>query len=135
MTKKPNTQPSNLEMQVLSVLWDRGPSTVRELLDAMPDGKQRAYTTVLTVMQNMEKKGLVSRTSRGTAHVYRPVGSRKRTLGPMLKGMLNNVFGGSVSTAMQGFLNEADVSEEELDALRKMIDERRQVEGRGKGKE
>ena len=103
--------------------------TVRELLEQMPDGKPRAYTTVLTVMQNMEKKGLVDRTSRGTAHVYRPRQTRKQTLGPVLKGMLNNVFGGSVSTVMQDLLDEADVTEEELSEIRRMIDARRKGKG------
>ena len=51
-----NPQPSNLEMQILSVLWEHGPSTVRDILGKIPDGKKRAYTTVLTMMQIMEKK-------------------------------------------------------------------------------
>ena len=54
-----SVKPSDLEMQVLSVLWERGPSTAREVLEAMPDGKKRAYTSVLSVMQVMEKKGLL----------------------------------------------------------------------------
>ena len=52
------SKPSDLEMQILSVLWDRGASTAREVLKAMPDGKQRAYTSILSVMQVMEKKAL-----------------------------------------------------------------------------
>ncbi len=52
-----NREPSRLEMQVLSVLWQRGASSVREVLAVMPDGKARAYTTILSVMQVMEKKG------------------------------------------------------------------------------
>ena len=60
-----NPQPSNLEMQILSVLWENGPCTVRDILDKIPDGKKRAYTTVLTMMQIMEKKKLVTHKSVG----------------------------------------------------------------------
>ncbi len=117
-----NQTPSNLELQALSVLWERGPSTVRELLAAMPDGKERAYTTLLSVMQNMEKKGLVERSKQGAAHVYRPKQNQRQTLGPMLQGLLRNVFGGSVSNVMQHLIAETDVSEEELSEIRRIID-------------
>jgi BlaI family penicillinase repressor len=116
-------QPSNLELQVLSVLWDRGPSTAREVLEAMPDGKQRAYTTVLSVMQVMEKKGLLKHSSKGNAHVYKPTVTRRQTLGPMLKGLVSNVFGGSVSTVMQHLLDENNVDECEFEAIRRLLDE------------
>ena len=125
MTTKPS-RPSNLELQVLSVLWESGPATVRDILAKLPDGKERAYTTVLTVMQNMEKKGLLSRESRGNAHVYQPTESRGKTLKPMLRGLLRNVFGGRVSTVMQHLLEDTDVSEDELTEIRRLIDERRQ---------
>lgn len=118
-------QPSNLELQVLSVLWERGPGTVRELLDTLPDGKQRAYTTVLTVMQNMEKKGLVTRSRQGSAHVYAAVESQRQTLGPVIRGLLQNVFGGRASSVMQHLLDESDVSDEELSEIRRLIDQRK----------
>lgn len=116
-------QPSNLELQVLSVLWDRGPSTAREVLEAMPDGKQRAYTTVLSVMQVMEKKALLTHSTKGNAHVYKPKVSRRQTLGPMLKGLVSNVFGGSVSSVMQHLLDENEVDEAEFEQIRRLLDE------------
>ena len=61
----PHIRPSGVELQVLAVLWDKGPSSVRAVLEAMPDGKDRAYTTVLSVMQVLEKKGLVGHTAAG----------------------------------------------------------------------
>jgi len=123
------SQPSNLELQVLSVLWKTGPSTVRELVNALPDGKQRAYTTVLTVMQKMEKKGLVTRKQKGMAHVYQARNSQKQTLGPLMKGLLQNVFGGRVSTVMQHLLEDTDISDEELSAVRRLIDQRKKAKG------
>jgi predicted transcriptional regulator len=119
--KKP--QPSNLELQVLSVLWERGPSSARDVLETMPDGKKRAYTTVLSVMQVMEKKGLLTHTSNGNVHVYRPTVTRRQTLGPLLKGLVTNVFGGSVSSVMQHLLRNANVDEAELAEIRRLLDE------------
>lgn len=124
MPNKPN-QPSNLELQVLSVLWDKGPSTVRDVLAALPDGKERAYTTVLTIMQNMEKKGFLSRSQKGNAHVYEPKESQQKTLGPMMQNLLRNVFGGKVSSVMQHLLEDAEVSDEELKEIRRLIDQRK----------
>ena len=114
-------EPSKLEMQVLGVLWQRGPSSVREVLDALPDGKSRAYTTVLTVLQVMEKKGLLSHTTLGNAHVYAARVTRRQALGPALRGLLNHVFGGSPAAAMQHLLAESEVTHEELDKLKEMI--------------
>ncbi len=72
MMAKKKSQPSDLELQVLGVLWGRGAATVREILESLPDGKRRAYTSVLSVVQVMEKKGLVKRQRErdGLAHVF-----------------------------------------------------------------
>jgi predicted transcriptional regulator len=115
-------QPSNLELQVLSVLWDRGPSTARDVLEAMPDGKRRAYTTILSVMQVMEKKGLITHTNRGNAHVFEPTASRRQTLRPVLKGLVTNVFGGRISSVLQHLLTDEDVDESELEEIRRFLD-------------
>jgi predicted transcriptional regulator len=114
-------EPSRLEMQVLSVLWERGPSTVREALEAMPDGKARAYTTILTVLQMMEKKGLVSHVARGNAHLYQARVSRQEVTGPWLRGLVRQVFGGSAATALQHLLAEERVSRRELDEIKEII--------------
>jgi BlaI family transcriptional regulator, penicillinase repressor len=115
------TPPSDVELQVLSVLWRDGPSTARQVLGALPDGKQRAYTTVLTTMQNMERKGLLTHEARGNAHVYAPTRSRRQVLGPVLRGWVAKLFGGSPSAAVQHLLSESDVSPTELDEIRKFL--------------
>jgi BlaI family transcriptional regulator, penicillinase repressor len=114
-------EPSKLEMQVLSVLWQRGPSAVRDVLDAMPDGKSRAYTTILTVMQVMEKKGLVSHTAQGNTHIYAAAISREQVAGPLLKDLVRHLFGGSRVTALQHLLQENEVSPGELDEIKQLI--------------
>jgi predicted transcriptional regulator len=114
-------EPSKLEMQVLSVLWERGASSVRDVLDVMPDGKTRAYTTILSVMQVMEKKGLVSHSTEGNTHFYKARVSRQEVTGPLLRGLIRQVFGGSAATALQHLLAENDVSRSELDEIKEMI--------------
>ncbi len=118
-------QPSDLELQVLSVLWENGPATVRDILAALPDGKTRAYTTVLTVMQNLERKGLVTKTREGSAHVFQTTESQEATVRPILRNLLQNVFRGRVSHVMQHLLAEDGVSDADLHEIRRLIDERK----------
>jgi BlaI family transcriptional regulator, penicillinase repressor len=120
--KKP-AQPSDMELQILSVLWEEGPSTVRDVLGALPDGKPRAYTTVLSMMQVMEKKGLLAHSVKGKTHIYRPRVKRQQVLGPMLQGIVQNVFGGKPSGVLQCLLEARGVSDEELDAIHRLIEE------------
>jgi predicted transcriptional regulator len=122
MTK---SRPSGLELQVLGVLWDRGPSPVRAVLEAMPDGKDRAYTTILSVMQVMEKKGLVRHTQQGQANVYHAKVKRDQVLGPLMKDLLRNAFGGSHARALQYLLGGAELHDGELAEIRRLIEEAR----------
>ena len=119
MTKR--SRPSELELQILAILWDRGPSTVRVLRDAIPDGKTRAYTTVLTLVQIMEKKGLVGHESQGQTHVYHPLVQRRQVLRPMMRELLRNVFLGNPAQAVQCLLDGASLDEEELSQIRALV--------------
>ena len=114
-------KPSDLEMQILSVLWDRGASTAREMLEAMPDGKKRAYTSILSVMQVMEKKGLLKHRNRGVAHVYSPAVSKRKIIQPFMRKILNEVFAGRPSAMMQALLTETTVSDRELAEIHKLL--------------
>ena len=115
-------KPSELELQVLSVVWGRGPSTAREVMEHLPDGKERAYTTVLSVMQVMEKKGLLKHRVQGKAHVYRPTVERQDVVGPMLRGLVQTVFGGNSAGALQCLLDEGGVGEAELAEIQALIE-------------
>jgi BlaI family transcriptional regulator, penicillinase repressor len=114
-------RPSELELQILSVLWERGPLPVREIREALPDGKDRAYTTVLTLVQILEKKGFVGHTARGQAHVYHPLVTRRQVLRPLMRDMLRNVFGGRPAEAVQCLLDGAHLDEDELTQIRQAI--------------
>ncbi|HEY4312236.1 MAG TPA: BlaI/MecI/CopY family transcriptional regulator [Pirellulales bacterium] len=117
----PYTPPSEVELQVLSVLWERGTASVHDVRAAMPDRKDRAYTTVLTVMQNLEKKGLVTHTQQGQANIYRAAVKRQQVLRPLMKGMLANVFGGSPAQVLQCLLDSTRVDADELEEIRRVL--------------
>ena len=116
-------KPSDLEMQILSVLWSRGGSTAREVLEDMPDGKKRAYTSILSVMKVMEKKGLLKHTNRGVTHVYSPAVSRRKVIQPFMRKILNEVFAGRPSAMMQALLTETTVSDRELAEIHKLLEQ------------
>jgi len=109
-------------MQVLSLLWQKGPCTAREVLNALPDGKERAYTTVLSVMQVMEKKGLLSHDRKGNANLYKAKVRQKKIMEPVMSTLVKNLFGGSRTAAMQMLLGK-DVSQEEIAEIRQLLDE------------
>jgi len=118
-------------MAILSRLWEQGGMTVREVLETLPDGKQRAYTSVLSILQAMERKRLVRHENRGNAHVYHAVAAQGATLGSALRDLVRDVFGGSPSAAVQHLLQEGDVSGEELEEVEHLIAELRRKRGGG----
>jgi BlaI family transcriptional regulator, penicillinase repressor len=126
-------RPSELETQVLSVLWERGALSVRDILSSMPDGKARAYTTILSVMQVMEKKGFVTHKTVGKSHIYRHKATRRQVLGPMLRGMVKNVFGGSPAMIVQQLIQAKSVNAADLAEIRQMLDEAGAAKGQPKG--
>jgi predicted transcriptional regulator len=127
-------QPSDLELQILGVLWARGPSSVRDVLESMPDGKARAYTTILSCLQVMEKKGLVAHRREGQGYIYRPAVEKKRVLGSVVRQLLRNIFGGRPSVALQYFIAETDCTPDEIDQLRRLVDEAQRRDKRSRGK-
>lgn len=130
------TKPSDLEMQVLSVLWERGDSTAREVRQAMPDGKKRAYTSILSVMQVMEKKGLLTHSNRGVAHVYKPAVNKNQIIRPFVRKVVTEVFGGKPAAMMQALLDTEAISDEELSQIRQLLDNnaasKKDMNGEGK---
>jgi BlaI family penicillinase repressor len=123
--KNAKHQPAEFELQVLGVLWEHGPSTVLEVLERLPDGKPRAYTSVLSVMQVMQKKGLLAakRQKDGPANVYSPKKSREQIAGPLMQGLVSRVFAGDPALAVQQLLTGSNAAAEDVDAIRQFLDE------------
>jgi predicted transcriptional regulator len=107
------SHPSNLELQALSVLWHEGPSTVNIVHDSLPDGRVRAYTTVLSVMQSLERKKLVKRTRTGRAHTYEPAFSQEVIVRRATDDFITNAFGGRLGEAVLATLSAGSLTPEE----------------------
>jgi predicted transcriptional regulator len=107
------SHPSNLELQALSVLWHEGPSTVNVVHGALPDGRERAYTTVLSVMQSLERKKLVKRIRSGRAHTYAPAFSQDVIVRRATDDFITNAFGGRLGEAVLATLSAGTLTPEE----------------------
>ena len=110
------------ELDVMTVLWERGPSTVAEVRDALAD--DLAYTTVLTVLRTLEEKRYVAHDEEGRAYRYRPRVARETAGRSAIRRMLGTVFGGSPEALLTQLVAERDVSPEALARMRALLDER-----------
>lgn len=122
-----DVSPSDRELEALKVLWDRGEATVREIADAMnagplnSGGQELAYTTVLSLLQVMEQKGLVDHRRDGKAYVYLPRVERQSTFRQLAGGFLERVFDGAVDEYLVHALESKRLSDQELDQLEAML--------------
>jgi predicted transcriptional regulator len=124
MARPKHEHPTPAELEVLKILWERGPSTVRDVMDALAgQGHRRAYTSVMSLMNVMSDKGLLKRTPQGRAFVYAPRAGREKTLGRIVGELWQRAFEGSASTLVSRLLDEASPSREELDQIRRAIEE------------
>ncbi len=123
MVNRSTIKPTVGELEILRVLWDRGPSTVREVHEELSRKKDVGYTTVLKLLQIMAAKGMVNRNETQRAHVYearRPADETKRDLAD---DVLQRVFGGSASQLMLHALEGRRTSRQEIEELRRLLDD------------
>lgn len=123
MTRRAVPAPTDAELEVLRVLWDRGASTVREVHDVIARSKPIGYTTVLKQMQVMHRKGLLARSERFRSHVYEPRQPRAHTQRQLARLLLQQAFGGSARSLLQSALAGRSVDEAELEEIRQLLDE------------
>jgi BlaI family transcriptional regulator, penicillinase repressor len=111
--------PTPAELEVLKILWDQSPLSVREVWDVLRSQQlERAYTSVLSLLNVMTDKGLLVREPQGRAFLYRPGVSREKTLGDLLGDLWQRAFSGSTSTLVAHLLEQTQPSEAELRAIR-----------------
>jgi predicted transcriptional regulator len=122
MTHSP-LKPTTSELEILRVLWARGPSTVRDVHESLSETKDLGYTTVLKLLQIMTTKGTVRRNETQRAHVYEAVLPAEQTKRQIAGDMLQRVFEGSASQLMMHALAGRKSSPEEITELRRMLDE------------
>lgn len=115
-------RPTNAEMDILRVLWDHGPATVRYVNETLSREKKVGYTTTLKIMQIMLDKQLLTREVREKKHVYSAAIAEKKVQGIMLDRLLDSAFGGSASQLVIRALGNHRASREELEMIRELID-------------
>ena len=120
MARKPASKPTPAEVEILSLLWDHGPSTVREVHERLGAERSVGYTGALKLLQNMHAKGLVNRSQDGQAHVYEarePARMKRQLLGELVQ----RVFAGSASQLVLHLLEDEKATPEEIDEIRQML--------------
>jgi len=116
-------RPTDAELEILTVLWSRGPSTVRDIHETIAARKPTQYTTVLKMLQIMAEKGLVLRDEAQRAHIYEAARAREWTQRQLAGDLLERGFNGSAARLMQGALSGRKTSRTELAELRKLLDD------------
>jgi predicted transcriptional regulator len=123
MSPKP-VRPTESELEILTVLWSRGPSTVREVYETLRQKrKSTQYATVLKFMQIMAQKGFLARDETDRAHVYAPVHSRELIQQQLASDLLQRGFDWSMKNFLIGALSARKATKEELAELRKLLDD------------
>jgi predicted transcriptional regulator len=116
-------KPTDAELAILRVLWERGPSTVRQVTETL--GKDTGYTTALKLLQIMTEKGLVVRDESSRTHVYAPAFSEAETQRQLVSDLVDRAFGGSAAKLVLQALASKKASREELAEIRRLIDNAR----------
>lgn len=120
---KKKTRPTDAELEVLNVLWQHGPCSVRFVNDKMNENKEVGYTTTLKIMQIMLEKGLADRDTSSKKHLYEAAIPQETTQQHLLKKLADMAFGGnSIQLAMRA-LDDQRASQEEIDSLRQLLDD------------
>ena len=116
------SKPTNSELEILSIIWQYGPSSVRFINDELNKNKKVGYTTTLKLMQIMNGKGLLEREEKGRMHIYRAAIKEKETQKQLLDKFVETAFGGSAMQLVMQALGKDTTTPEELRELKKLIE-------------
>ena len=134
MAEIPTPRPTDAELAILNVLWQRGPSTVRKVHDALSETHDSGYTTTLKLMQIMAEKGLVTRDESDRTHVYTARGSQGETQRALVSDLVDRAFGGSAAALVLQALQSGETSPQELAEIERLIDDYRRTRTGKRGK-
>ncbi|MBD3676415.1 MAG: BlaI/MecI/CopY family transcriptional regulator [Planctomycetaceae bacterium] len=121
--------PTDGELEILKVLWQRGPSTVREVLEVLNRQRERAYTSIMTMMNLMVDKGLLQREPQGRAFIYRPASAQRAVLSEIVDNLVGKAFDGSPSSLVTALLDKSKLSPEEAERIKDAIIEYQEEKG------
>lgn len=114
------------ELRLMNVIWEKGPATVQQILEALPKKPHLAYNSVLTTIRILEKKGYVEHAKDGRAHIYIPLIGRQEASRSEIKHLVQRFFGSSQEALVLNILEERNVDQEELQRLKDLLSERPQ---------
>ncbi|MBN2590351.1 MAG: BlaI/MecI/CopY family transcriptional regulator [Sedimentisphaerales bacterium] len=123
MARPRHKNPTPSELEILQIIWENGPCTVRDVMNILKSTKSRAYTSVMSLMNVMAEKGMLKAKPEGRAFIYSASISQDKTQSQMLKDILNRVFDGSASSLVSHLLNQAEPDGQELKEIHKTITE------------
>jgi predicted transcriptional regulator len=115
-----------LELQIMSVVWERGKATVHDVKDAISTGRKPAYSTILTMMRKLEAKGYLKHEVRERTYVYQAAVCREAVEHGLVGDLVERLFGGSASLLVSSLVEQNRVSEKELREIQKLIEKRRE---------
>ena len=121
MARKKEKLLTDLELRLMSIVWRLGKTTVREVKDALPKRKPLAYSTVLTMMRILERKGFLRHETDSRTYVYHPIVTRDEAVRSMLRNLADRVFDGSAELLMVNVLEKEKLSREELKRIKRLI--------------
>ena len=116
-------KPTESELEILQILWEKGDSTVRDVHEILEKSKDAGYTTTLKLMQIMHEKGLVTRDTSSKTHICQSKVNQQKTQQHLLNKMIDNVFNGSASRLVMQALGNHKASQEEINSIKKYLDE------------
>ena len=119
---KSTTKPTEAELNLLNILWQTGPATVRQIHEELTKTQNTGYTTVLKILQIMHEKSLVVRDESNRAHIYAAANSQMQTQSSLLQDLIAKAFGGSASKLVMRALDET-TSQEEINDIKKVLSE------------
>lgn len=117
-----NLKPTESELEILQILWEKGNCTVRDVHEILEKNKDAGYTTTLKLMQIMLEKGLVARDASSKTHIYRALINQEKTQQHLVDKMIDNVFNGSAARMVMQALGNHTASKEEIDSIKKYLD-------------
>jgi len=123
MARPARSRPTDAELGILRVLWDRGASTVRDVHKTLGGDRSAGYTSVLKIMQIMTAKGMVRRNEESRAHVYQACQPAEKTKQQLVSDLLHRAFADSASQLMMHALAGKKTSEREIEEIRRMLDQ------------
>jgi len=122
MARPASTYPTQLELELLKILWREHPATVRMVRDALAEtGRDLAYTSVMTTLSVMYNKGYLKRKKVGMGYEYQPKVAREKTVSKMMRDLIDRAFGGSPSAAVLNLLKTTDIDKREMQRIRDLV--------------